>query len=272
MQGCGNDFILVNRLEERLEDEDLPELARRWCDRHFGVGADGLVLVEPSKQANYRMRMLNPDGTESEICGNSIRCFAKYVFDRRLHADTLLKVETNSGVRLLKLRTRGREVDQVRVDMGMPILERRDIPLRGDGPSPVVSERLQAGGRKFEVTCLSMGNPHCIVIVEDVDNYPVERYGPEIETHKLFPKRTNVEFVQPLSNSELKQRTWERGAGETLASGTGASAAVVACALTNRTARRVTAHLPGGDLFVEWTGDDHVYLNGPAAEVFNGEL
>ncbi len=272
MQGCGNDFIVVNQIEERLPEERLPELAREWCDRHFGVGADGLVLVEPSRQGNYRMRMLNPDGSESATCGNSIRCFAKYVYDRKLHTDVLLKVETQAGVHLLKLTTRGREVEQVRVDMGVPIFERKLIPMRGDGPGPVVGEKLQAAGRKLEVTCLSMGNPHCVVFVDDLEHYPVDKVGPGIETHKLFPRRTNVEFVEPVSSSRLDHRTWERGAGETLASGSGACAAVVASVLNQRTGRKVTARLRGGELLIEWSGDNHVYLSGPASEVFTGQM
>lgn len=273
MHGLGNDFILINNLEVRLPEKDLPHYAQKWCDRHFGIGADGLILIEPSKVANFRMRIFNPDGSEAEMCGNGIRCFAKYVYDYRLHPETLLKVETLSGVHLLKLFVKDKKVEQVRVDMGEPRFDRKEIPMRGNGgSSPVLREKLQAAGRKFEVTCLSMGNPHCVIFVDNVDNFPVEKVGPEIEHHKIFPKRTNVEFIQPLNPNEIKMRVWERGAGETLACGSGASAAVVAGSLNEMTGRRVTVHLLGGDLFVEWTGDNHVYITGPAVEVFRGEI
>ncbi|MBW3624025.1 MAG: diaminopimelate epimerase [Armatimonadetes bacterium] len=272
MQGLGNDFIVVNNLEEKLPEDRLPELARKWCDRHFGVGADGLMLVDPSKTANFRMRIFNPDGSEPQMCGNGIRCFAKYVYDRRLHADPFVKVETLAGVLGLKLTVNNKKVEQVRVDMGEPILDRKLIPMRGEGPSPVINEKLQAAGRKFDITCVSMGNPHCVIFVENVDAFPVEKIGPEIENHKTFPQRTNVEFIEPLSREALKMRVWERGAGITLACGTGACAAAVAAALTNRTGRSVTVKLPGGDLFIEWTGDNRIYMTGPAEEAYEGEI
>lgn len=271
MHGLGNDFVVVNNLEEKLPEEKLPELAQRWCDRRFGIGADGIVLVDVSKAAAFRMRIFNPDGSEAEMCGNGIRCLAKYVYDRRLHDDTTLTVETLAGVKTLRLSVKSKQVEAVRVDMGEPVFERQAIPMRGEG-SPVKGERLQAAGRRFEVTCLSMGNPHCVTFVDDVDNFPVATVGPQIENHKAFPKRTNVEFVQPVSPSEIKMRVWERGAGETLACGSGASAAVVASVLNERTSRRVTVHLLGGDLLIEWGGDNHVYMTGPAVEVFEGEI
>ncbi len=272
MHGLGNDFIMVNNLEEKLPEARLPELAARWCDRHFGVGADGLILVDPSKVANFRMRIFNPDGSEPQMCGNGIRCFAKYVYDRRLHPEPFVKVETLAGVMGLKLTVAARRVESVRVDMGEPVLERKLIPLRGDGASPVVGEKLQAAGRKFDITCVSMGNPHCVIFVENVAAFPVEKIGPEIETHKTFPQRTNVEFIEVINRDTLKMRVWERGAGITLACGTGACAAAVASALNQHTGRSVTVKLPGGDLFIEWNGHNHVYMTGPAEEVFEGEL
>ncbi|MGC8834452.1 MAG: diaminopimelate epimerase [Armatimonadota bacterium] len=271
MHGLGNDFVVINNLEEKLPEEQLPELAQRWCDRRFGIGADGIILVDPSRVAAFRMRIFNPDGSEAEMCGNGIRCLAKFVYDRRIHTDTTLTVETLAGVKTLKLFVSNKQVEAVRVNMGEPVFDRHSIPMRGEG-SPVKGERLQAAGRKFEVTCLSMGNPHCVTFVNDVDSFPVSTVGPQIENHKAFPKRTNVEFVEVISPTEIKMRVWERGAGETLACGSGASAAVVASVLNERTSRKVTVHLPGGDLLIEWAGDNNVYMTGPAVEVFWGEI
>jgi diaminopimelate epimerase len=272
MHGLGNDFVVVNNLEEKLPEDRLPDLARKWCDRHFGVGADGLILVDPSRVANFRMRIFNPDGSEPQMCGNGIRCFAKYVYDRRMHGESHLKVETLAGVLELKLTVNAKKVEQVRVDMGEPILDRKRIPMRGEGPSPVIGEKLQAAGRKFDITGVSMGNPHCVIFVENVEQFPVEKIGPEIETHKLFPQRTNVEFVETINRETLKMRVWERGAGITLACGTGACASAVASSLNGLTGRSVTVRLPGGDLLIEWIGDNRVYMTGPAEEAFEGEL
>ncbi|MGC8667957.1 MAG: diaminopimelate epimerase [Chthonomonadales bacterium] len=272
MQGIGNDFVVVNGFDETLPEDQLPEISRRLNDRKFGVGGDGLILVLPSKLADFRMRMFNPDGSEAEMCGNGIRCFAKYVYDRKLIADAQVKVETLAGVKHLKLFTRGGKVEAVRVDMGQPRLNRSEIPMRGDTNGPVIAEALRADGRRFEITAVSMGNPHAVIFEEKLDSLPVERYGPHIENHKSFPQRTNVQFVKVLSPSEIVLRTWERGAGVTLACGTGACAAVVAGVLTGRTGKRVTVHLLGGDLLVEWNGDNRVFMTGPAEEVFVGEI
>jgi len=273
MHGSGNDFVVVNGFQEELpEEEKLPELARFLCDRHYGIGSDGLLLVLPSRAANFRMRMFNPDGSESEMCGNGIRCFAKFVYDNGLIRDNAVKVETLAGIKVLKLLVKGGKVEQVRVDMGSPVLTRKDIPMRGDTNTEVIGEMLRVDGRKFEVTCLSVGNPHCIIFVDNVDTFPVARIGPQIENHKAFPRRTNVEFVEVKTTSEIAMRVWERGAGETLACGTGACASVVACALNKKTGRQVTVHLLGGDLYVEWTGDNRVLMTGPAEEVFTGEV
>jgi diaminopimelate epimerase len=272
MQGIGNDFVVVNSLSEPLPEEQLPELSRRLNNRKFGIGGDGLILVLPSKLADYRMRMLNPDGSEAEMCGNGIRCFAKYLYDRKLVPDTQVKVETLAGVKTLKLLTRGGKLEAVRVDMGQPRLRRSEIPMRGEDSEKVLGESLKVDGQRFEITAVSMGNPHVVIFQDNVQNLDIERFGPQIENHKAFPQRTNVQFVQICSRSEIILRTWERGAGVTLACGTGACAAVVACVLNNRTSKLVTVHLLGGDLIVEWTGDNRVMMTGPAEEVFEGEI
>ncbi len=270
MHGIGNDFVVVNALAELPEEAKLPELAKKMNDRKFGVGGDGLILVLPSKVAEFKMRMFNPDGSEAEMCGNGIRCFAKYVYDRKLIPEPQVKVETLAGVKVLKLLTRSGRVEQVRVDMGSPRLLRSEIPMRGDDNGRVVAEGLKCEGRRFDITAVNMGNPHVVIFEENVDSVPVARFGPAIENHKSFPQRTNVHFVQICGPGEIIVRTWERGAGETLACGTGACACVVASVLNNKTNRSVDVHLPGGDLRVEWTGDNRVLMTGPAEEVFEG--
>jgi diaminopimelate epimerase len=272
MQGIGNDFVMMNCLMETLPEKEIASISRKVNDRKFGVGGDGLILVLPSKLADFKMRMFNPDGSEAEMCGNGIRCFAKYVFDRKLITDPQVKVETLAGVKLLKLLTRGGKVEAVRVDMGQPRLLRSEIPMRGDDNGRVIGESLKVDGRKFEITAVNMGNPHVVIFSDDLDNFAVDRYGPQIENHKAFPQRTNVQFVQVCNKSEIVLRTWERGAGMTLACGTGACAAAVASTLNDRTGKRVNVHLRGGDLLIEWNGDNRVMMTGPAADVFEGEI
>jgi diaminopimelate epimerase len=272
MHGIGNDFVVVNCLHETLPEDRLEEISRKVNNRKFGIGGDGLILVLPSKIADFRMRMFNPDGSEAEMCGNGIRCFAKYVFDRKMIAEPQVKVETLAGTKLLKLLTRGGKVESVRVDMGQPRLRRSEIPMRGDDTERVVGEPLKVNGTRFSITAVSMGNPHVVLFTDNLDNFEVEKYGPVIENHKSFPQRTNVQFVQICNTSEIILRTWERGAGVTLACGTGACAAVVASALNSKTGKRVHVHLLGGDLLVEWTGDNRVMMTGPAEEVFEGEI
>ncbi|OFX13799.1 MAG: diaminopimelate epimerase [Armatimonadetes bacterium RBG_16_58_9] len=270
MHGAGNDFVVIDGAKEPVPDDHISNVARNACDRHLGVGADGIILVLPSRVANFRMRMFNPDGSEAEMCGNGIRCFAKYVFDRKMHTDPILTVETLGGVKTLKLNTSGGKVQTARVDMGEPKLLRSEIPMKG-GNTQVVGETLKAAGKKLEITCVSMGNPHCVTFVDNVDNYSVEKIGPEVENHPSFPRRTNVEFVEIVSRDELRMRVWERGAGETLACGTGACASAVAAMLNDKVSRKVTVHLLGGDLFIEWMGDNRVFMTGPVEEVFDGK-
>ena len=271
MHGAGNDFVVIDGVKEQIPEQQLPAVARHACDRHFGIGGDGFILVLPSRAANFKMRMINPDGSEAEMCGNGVRVFAKYAFDRGLHTDPVMTVETLGGIKTIKLDTAGGKVRTARVDMGEPRLMRSEIPMKGDN-TQVILEPLKVAGKKIEITCVSMGNPHCVTFVDDVDAYPVEKMGPQIENHSVFPRRTNVEFAQIINPKEIKQRTWERGTGETLACGSGSCSSVVAGVLTERTTRRVTVHLRGGDLLIEWLGDNHLYMTGPAEEVFEGNV
>src|SRR5438270_307766 len=262
MHGLGNDFVMVDGFEEHLDESTLSQRATEWCDRHFGIGADGLILILPSRIAHFRMRVFNPDGSEAEASGNGIRCFAKYVYEHRKTTDTALTIETLGGIKSVQLTTRGGKVESARADIGVPDFARKAIPMRGAENGEAIGERFRVDGERFEATCLSLGNPHCVVFVEHVEKFPVARYGPLIERHNLFPKRTNVAFVEVLNNTELRARVWERGGGETLGGGTSACAALVASARHEKTGRRATVHLAGGKLRVEWTGEGHVYLSG----------
>lgn len=268
MQGLGNDFIFIDCLEETPEG-NLSEWARKMCNRHFGIGADGLVLILPSETTDIRMRIFNPDGSEPEMCGNAIRCFARYVYEHGVVKKKAIRVETLAGIIVPEVSAEEGRVISVRVDMGEPLLERSRIPMTGP-PGQVVNESVSVGGQNFYVTCVSMGNPHCVTFISDLKAAPLTEIGPMLETHQVFPKKTNVEFVQVLSRQEVNMRVWERGAGETLACGTGACATGVACVLNGLTDRRLTVHLAGGDLEIEWAGNNHVYMTGPAEYVFNG--
>jgi diaminopimelate epimerase len=272
MHGLGNDFVMLDAMEKAPAEEKLPGLAKALCHRRFGVGADGLILVLPSRAADFRMRIFNADGSEAEMCGNGIRAFAKFVYERGYTRERELEVETLAGIVRPRLRLRGGTVATVRVDMGEPRLARSEIPMKGPDQPKVVGERLRVGGRRFTITALSMGNPHCVLFVENVDRAPVDEIGPAIESHNLFPRRTNVQFAQVVGDGEIKMRVWERGVGETLASGTSASAVLVAAALNGLSPRKAVVHLRGGDLNVTWNPEDnHVFIEGPAAEVFTGE-
>ena len=270
MHGAGNDYVYINCFEEQV---DRPrELAVEVSQRNFGIGSDGLILIMPSAVADVRMRMFNADGSEAEMCGNGVRCVAKYAHDHGLVDKTQIRVETGNGVLDLALEvgSSGR-VERVTVNMGTPGLTRGVLPMTGAADEQVVCLPVEVDGQTFEITCVSMGNPHCVIYVADVDSFPVAEVGPKLENHPLFPKRINVEFVQVVSPSEVRQRTWERGAGETLACGTGASAVTVAGVLTGKTERRIVNHLRGGDLQLEWLEDGPVMMTGPAVEVFSGD-
>ncbi len=270
MQGAGNDYIYVDCFAQEVP-ENPAELARAISDRHFGVGGDGLILICPSEQADAEMRMFNADGSASEMCGNGIRCVAKYIYDHGILRNETLQIESAGKVYTLQLSLRDGLVDQVRVDMGEPILQAEKIPTTFEG-DPVVEVPLAVPGFDLTGTCVSMGNPHCVMFVDEATDHLVHGAGPLVETSLHFPNRVNAEFVEVLSRSELRQRTWERGSGETLACGTGASAVCVAGVLTGRTDRQITIHLLGGDLQLEWNEqDNHVYMTGPAVEVFSGE-
>jgi diaminopimelate epimerase len=268
MHGIGNDYVYVDGFRETVSEPE--KVAVRISDRHFGVGGDGLILILPSDKADARMRIFNADGSEAQMCGNGIRCLAKYVYESGISRKSELAVETLAGVLSLQLTTTHGSVEQVKVNMGMPRLRRQDIPMRGEGDR-VLGEKLTAGDRAFTVTCVSMGNPHCVIYVDDVAQFPVTHYGALLEHHPQFPQRTNVEWVEWINHREVRQRTWERGAGETLACGTGACATTVASVLNGKTGRAVTVHLLGGDLEIEWAADEHVYMTGPAVEVFRGD-
>ena len=271
MHGAGNDYVYVNCFEEQIGDP--VDVAIKVSNRNFGIGSDGLILIMPSDKADVRMRMFNSDGSESEMCGNGIRCVAKYAYDHGIVDKTCITAETGAGILTLQLfPNAANKVERVRVNMGLPRLAREEIPMNGRPAAQVVAEELTVLDRTFHITCVSMGNPHCIIYVDDVDSFPVSTYGPLIENHQLFPRRTNVEFIQILSRSEVKQRTWERGAGETLACGTGASAVCVAGVLNNVTDRNILNHLAGGDLELEWLENGPVFMTGPATEVFSGEI
>lgn len=269
MQGIGNDYIYVNCFEETVHDPGA--LAKAMSPAHFGVGSDGLVLICPSDVADFRMRMFNADGSESEMCGNACRCIGKYVYERGLTDKTEIQLMTGSGLRQLTLRTRDGAVESVRVDMGSPELSPRLIPVRLPG-EVVLGHRLEIGTTSFSIHCVSMGNPHCVIFVNDPDDVDLPIWGPLLENNPLFPNRTNVEFVAVKDRRHLTMRTWERGAGETLACGSGASAVTVAAVLTGQADRDVEITLRGGKLNVFWSPDDnHVYQEGPAAFVFDGE-
>ena len=270
MHGAGNDYIYVDCLREP-GPADPSQLARQISHRRFGVGGDGLILIRPSNRADVRMQMFNADGSEAEMCGNGIRCVAKYVYDHGICRRDALTIETKAGVLPLTVEAAGGVVQRVRVDMGEPVLEAQRIPTTLPG-SPVVDVELSLGDRTLQVTCVSMGNPHCVIFGEKLSDELVFRLGPQIETDHHFPARVNVEFVEVVSAGEVRQRTWERGSGETWACGTGASAVCVAGVLSRRTNRRIVNHLLGGDLELEWSAhDNHVYMTGPAVEVFAGE-
>ena len=269
LHGCGNDYVYVNLFEETIENP--AELSIEISDRHFGIGSDGLITIGPSEVADFRMRIYNADGSEAEMCGNGIRCVAKYVYDHKLTDKTEITVESGAGIKTLKLFVEDGKVAQVRVDMGEPILTPDLIPVVADGEK-VIDEEIEVCGKIWKMTCVSMGNPHAVVFVDDVDNFELEKYGPHFENHPRFPKRTNTEFVKVISRNEASMRVCERGSAETWACGTGTCATAMACILNGLTDNKVLVHLRGGDLTIEYDEEtNHVFMTGPATEVFNGE-
>ena len=266
MHGCGNDYVYIDAGSERIADPSA--LAPIVADRRFGIGSDGLILILPSDVADFRMRMFNPDGSEAH-CGNGLRCVAKFVYDHRMTDKSQLTIETLPGVLSVDLTIDENYVTRVSANMGEPRLDRAQIPMKGD-PGNVLNEPFSVDGETFNVTCVSMGNPHCVIYVDDVESFPVTTIGPRIENDDVFPERANVEFVQVISPSEVRQRTWERGAGETLACGTGASAVCVAGVLTGKTREQLLVHLTGGDLDLSWQDRADIVLTGPAVTVYEG--
>lgn len=268
MHGIGNDYVYINCFEEKVKDP--AKLALVVSDRHFGVGSDGLILILPSRVADCRMRIFNADGSEAQMCGNGIRCVAKYVYDHDIVQKNPLTVETLAGIKTIQLFIENGKASGARVNMGKPRLMRSEIPMIGK-ETPVIDEVLMVNkGVSFRITCVSMGNPHCIIFVNNFDKIDISKHGKEIECHHLFPERINVHFVQVHDSKEVTMKTWERGSGLTLACGTGASAVCVAGVLNKKVERKVLAHLPGGDLELEWAEDGNVYMTGSATEVFTG--
>ena len=272
MEGLGNDyiFILETDLPRRYTDEELCAMAKHASSRHFGVGSDGLVLIGASEKADFRMRIFNSDGSEAEMCGNALRCVGKYAYDKGLTQKKELAVETLAGIRILELRTVHDVVQSVRVAMGVPQLNPADIPMSVEGES-FINRVIAVGGKDYWGTALSMGNPHLVVPVGNPKALDLQQLGPKFEHHPLFPARVNTEFVKVASRTHIHMRVWERGAGETLACGTGACAAAVACALNGLSDRDVTVHLPGGKLHIVWAADGMVYKTGPAHHVYDGD-
>ncbi len=277
MQGLGNDYVYMDAISQKIDNR--PDLARFVSDRHFGVGSDGLILICKSEKADFKMEMYNSDGTQAEMCGNGIRCVGKFVYDKGLTDKTTINIETLAGIKTLKLHVKNGKVETVRVDMGKPILEPKEIPINieniedGPGLRNIKNIPIKAIDKDFLFTFVSMGNPHAITVVDDTENFDVQKYGKIIEVDSMFPNRTNVEFVSIINKDYIKMRVWERGAGETLACGTGACATAVACYLNGLTNRNVNIELLGGNLEIEWNEEnDHIYMTGPAVTVFEGGI
>ncbi|MBE6106564.1 diaminopimelate epimerase [Anaerovibrio lipolyticus] len=268
LQGTGNDFVLIDCLKE--PELDYIGAAKALCDRHYGIGADGILLVLPSDKADICMRIINADGSEAEMCGNGIRCFARYVYEKGIVSKEEFTVETGAGLLVPKMILENGHVSQVQVDMGEPILEGDSIPVQGFGMNRVISESITVKDKEFKMTCVSMGNPHCVVFVEDAEGFPIYEYGPLFESHEKFPRKTNTEFVEVKDKSHLRMRVWERGAAVTLACGTGSCATLTAAVLNGLAERKAEIQLDGGRLLVEWADNNHLYMTGPAEEVFTG--
>ena len=276
MHGCGNDYVYVNGFTEKIDDPS--EVAKIVSDRHFGIGSDGLIMINPSEVADFEMAMYNADGSRGEMCGNGIRCVAKYVYDFGLTDQTSISVETLAGIKYLDLTVENKKVEKVRVNMGAPILTPAEIPVDPElflqAKDAVISQPLTVDGKEYRVTCVSMGNPHDVIFMdEDVRTLDLAQIGPGFENHKAFPKRTNTEFVNVIDETHLRMRVWERGSGETFACGTGCCATAVACVLNGLTDDKITVKLLGGEFYIEWDREANlVYMTGPATVVYNGEI
>ncbi|MBB6066662.1 diaminopimelate epimerase [Methanococcus maripaludis] len=270
MHGLGNDYIYVDAISQKIENPN--EISKFVSDRHFGIGSDGLVLILPSDKADFKMRMFNSDGSEAEMCGNAIRCVGKFVYDKKMTDKSTITIETLAGIKVLEMTIENGKVVLVKVDMGEPILKAEEIPVLSK-KHPVIDEKITAKDYCYNFTCVSMGNPHAITYIENVDEFPLEKIGPLFEIHEKFPRKTNVEFVELIDKNTVKMRVWERGAGETLACGTGACAVLTASVLKGYVGRKATIKLLGGDLTIEWNEfDNHIYMTGPATTVFEGEI
>jgi len=271
-QGCGNDFVLFDCLQEDIEN--YAAAARKVCDRHYGVGADGILVVLPSEQADFRMRIFNTDGSEAEMCGNGIRCFARYLYDFGLTKETRFTVETGAGILVPEIVLEGGQVKGVKVDMGEPHLLGEKIPVKGFDGRQVIDQTIQVANQDYRFTGVSMGNPHCVIFVEDAEAFPIHELGHQFEIHEMFPRKTNTEFVEVRDRQHVRMRVWERGAAVTLACGTGSCATVVAGILNDKLDRNgeTEVELDGGKLLIHWAENNHVFMTGPAELVFSGEL
>lgn len=279
MQGIGNDYVYIDCTKKELEKPE--KISQIVSDRHFGIGSDGLILILNSKVADFKMEIYNADGSKAEMCGNGIRCVAKFVYDKGLTDKTKIKIETLAGIKELELNVENGKVKTVKVDMGEPILEAEKIPVyidekmkaEGITPTSVIKNlKLEAYNQNFTFTCVSMGNPHAITFIENVEKFDVKKFGSVFEVAKAFPKKSNIEFVEIIDKENINMRVWERGSGETMACGTGSCASVVACILNNKTSNKVKVHLLGGELYIEWNKENnHIYMTGPAEIVFEGK-
>ena len=272
MHGCGNDYIYVDGAKEILTPQEKPEVVRRLSDRHFGIGGDGVIFINPSREADFEMEMYNMDGSRAEMCGNGIRCVAKFVYDKGLTDKTSISVISCGKIKYLTLSVENGKVSTVRVNMGSPIFKAKDIPVISD-KEEVIGDEIEVDGEIYKMTCVSMGNPHAVVFMDEVEGLPLEKMGPLFENHVRFPKRINTEFVKVLDENTVEMRVWERGTGETLACGTGACATVVACVLNGLTKEQVTVKLLGGNLQIQWDRESNlIFMTGPATTVFEGEI
>lgn len=272
MHGCGNDYIYVDGDKEKIPGEKKPEIVRRLSDRHFGIGGDGVIFINPSHEADFEMEMYNMDGSRAEMCGNGIRCVGKYVYDKGLTDKTNISVVSCGKVKRLTLFPENGKIRAVRVNMGSPILKAAEIPVIAGGEE-VIGERIEVDDQIYRMTCVSMGNPHAVIFVDETSRLPLEKIGPLFENHVRFPKKTNTEFIKVLDEENIEMRVWERGTGETLACGTGACAATVACILNGLTKEQVTVKLLGGTLQIKWDRKENlIYMTGPAVMVFEGEI